>query len=66
MGVPGADDVMLEYQSTSYHDIAYLHRQLAKRPAPEFDFWLQARGITDGLGRLQVADGPHPLREITR
>lgn len=65
MGVPGADDVMLEYQSTSYHDIAYLHRQLDKRPAPEFDLWLQARGITNRLGLLQVDDGPHPLREIT-
>lgn len=66
MGVPGADDVMLEYQSTSYHDIAYLHRQLGKRPAPEFDAWLHNQGVIDESGTLQIDDGPHRLREILR
>jgi ethanolamine ammonia-lyase large subunit len=40
MGVPGADDVMLNYQSTSFHDIAYLRSALQLRPAPEFESWL--------------------------
>jgi ethanolamine ammonia-lyase large subunit len=40
MGVPGADDVMLNYQSTSFHDALYLRRQLGLRPAPEFEIWL--------------------------
>ena len=46
MGVPGTDDVMLGYQSTSYHDAAYLRRVLGLRPAPEFADWLDAQGIT--------------------
>ena len=40
MGVPGADDVMLHYQSTSFHDALYLRRALGLRPAPEFEAWL--------------------------
>jgi ethanolamine ammonia-lyase large subunit len=40
MGVPGADDVMLHYQSTSFHDALYLRKLLARRPAPEFEDWL--------------------------
>jgi ethanolamine ammonia-lyase large subunit len=42
MGVPGADDVMLHYQSTSFHDALYLRRVLGLRPAPEFEAWLQS------------------------
>ena len=45
MGVPCADDVMLNYQSTSYHDAALVRRLLGLRPAPEFEAWLQSRGI---------------------
>jgi ethanolamine ammonia-lyase large subunit len=41
MGVPGADDVMLNYQSTSFHDVAYLRSALKLRPAPEFESWLE-------------------------
>jgi ethanolamine ammonia-lyase large subunit len=40
MGVPGADDVMLQYQSTSFHDALYLRSVLGLRPAPEFEAWL--------------------------
>jgi ethanolamine ammonia-lyase large subunit len=40
MGVPGADDIMLNYQSTSFHDALYLRRALGLRPAPEFEAWL--------------------------
>ncbi len=65
MGVPGADDVMLEYQSTSYHDIAYLHRQFGVRPAPEFDAWLHTQGIVDDSNRLTPVAAHHPLLELT-
>src|SRR5579885_3499528 len=43
MGVPGADDVMLHYQSTSFHDALYLRSVLGLRPAPEFEAWLERR-----------------------
>ncbi len=55
MGVPGADDVMLHYQSTSFHDALYLRQALGRRPAPEFEGWLERMGITDGGGRLRPA-----------
>jgi len=45
MGVPGADDVMLSYQSTSFHDALYLRRVLGLRPAPEFESWLAGEGF---------------------
>jgi len=47
MGVPGADDVMLAYQSSSFHDALYLRRVLGLRPAPEFEAWLERMGIFD-------------------
>ena len=50
MGVPGADDVMLNYQSTSFHDAMYLRKVLKKRPAPEFEEWLLKMGIFDEQG----------------
>jgi len=49
MGVPGADDIMLNYQSTSFHDALYLRSVLGLRPAPEFEAWLahsESRQIT--------------------
>ncbi|MBL8437730.1 MAG: ethanolamine ammonia-lyase subunit EutB [Zoogloeaceae bacterium] len=52
MGVPGADDVMLNYQSTSFHDALYLRDLLNLRPAPEFEAWLERFGITATGGRL--------------
>lgn len=57
MGVPGADDVMLGYQSTSFHDALYLSQTLSLRRAPEFEQWLAAMAITDDAGRLR-ADTP--------
>ena len=45
MGVPGADDIMLNYQTTSFHDALYARRVLALKPAPEFEAWLQRLGI---------------------
>ncbi|GAB3626683.1 Ethanolamine ammonia-lyase heavy chain [Pandoraea terrae] len=53
MGVPGGDDVMLNYQSTSFHDTLYVREVLGLRRAPEFERWLQAMGITDASGRIQ-------------
>jgi ethanolamine ammonia-lyase large subunit len=50
MGVPGADDVMLNYQSTSFHDALFVRRLLGLKRAPEFEAWLQRMGITDGRG----------------
>ena len=47
MGIPGADDIMLNYQSTSFHDALYLRRVLGLRPAPEFEQWLLRQGIMD-------------------
>jgi len=53
MALPVGDDIMLNYQSTSYHDIPTLRRLLGKRPTPEFDAWLEAKGLWRG-------DGPGP------
>jgi len=61
MGVPGADDIMLNYQSTSFHDVLYLRQALGLRPAPEFEEWLLTMGIFDAAGRLPRADPQHPL-----
>lgn len=56
MGVPGADDIMLNYQSTSFHDALYLRQVLQKRPAPEFEAWLQQQGLMNDKGeQLPVA-----------
>ncbi|HZZ85587.1 MAG TPA: ethanolamine ammonia-lyase subunit EutB [Anaeromyxobacteraceae bacterium] len=61
MGVPGADDVMLNYQSTSFHDVQYLRQVLGLRPAPEFEAWLQRMGIVDERLRLRPLGRGHPL-----
>jgi ethanolamine ammonia-lyase large subunit len=61
MGVPGADDIMLNYQSTSFHDAAYLRRLLGRTSAPEFQRWLVEQGIVNAHdGRLQ------PIRPNSR
>jgi ethanolamine ammonia-lyase large subunit len=61
MGVPGADDVMLSYQSSSFHDALYLRQVLGKRPAPEFEAWLERMGIADAAGRLTDSGEPGAL-----
>jgi ethanolamine ammonia-lyase large subunit len=61
MGVPGADDIMLNYQSTSFHDTLYLRQAFGLRPAPEFEDWLARMGILDERLRLAPADAAHPL-----
>ena len=65
MGVPGADDVMLGYQSTSFHDALYLRELLGLRPAPEFERWLQEMGVFDRTNRL-LPPGGRALRLLER
>ena len=67
MGVPCSDDVMLNYQSTSYHDIAAVRRLFGLKPAPEFAAWLERHGILDAHGRLaghRQALGDQLLRSL--
>ncbi|WP_183574816.1 ethanolamine ammonia-lyase subunit EutB [Mucilaginibacter sp. X5P1] len=52
MGIPGSDDIMLNYQSTSFHDALYLRKVLDLKPAPEFEQWLIKQGIMDEKGSL--------------
>lgn len=62
MGIPGSDDVMLNYQSTSFHDALYIRRVLGLRPAPEFETWLEQVGIFDGRGAPRVGQAlPAPF-----
>lgn len=61
MGVPGADDIMLNYQSTSYHDSHFLRQTLGLRPAPEFESWLLNNGIIDEQLRLNPVSRGHRL-----
>jgi ethanolamine ammonia-lyase large subunit len=63
MGVPGADDIMLNYQSTSFHDTLYLRKVLNKRPAPEFEEWLLQQGIIDKEGNKLPISKSHLLLE---
>lgn len=57
MGVPGADDVMLNYQSTSFHDQLYIREVLGLKRAPEFEDWLRRMDIIDAAGRLSTGQG---------
>jgi len=61
--VPGADDVMLGYQSTSYHDALYARRIGRKRPAPEFEAWLDRVGLLAEDGGIRAVD---PARSVLR
>ena len=61
MGVPGADDIMLGYQSTSFHDAHYLRQLLSRRPAPEFEAWLEQMQIQGPANRLLPVRERHPL-----
>jgi ethanolamine ammonia-lyase large subunit len=69
MAVPGADDIMLNYQTTSFHDALYARRALGLKPAPEFEAWLQNLGIftaeeTINLGRELPANFANVLRRL--
>lgn len=64
MGVPGADDVMLNYQSTSYHDVATVRRMLGLAPAPEFAQWLRNLGLVDEDGLLRLQTPPASFSQL--
>ncbi|WP_072803367.1 ethanolamine ammonia-lyase subunit EutB [Rhodococcoides yunnanense] len=66
IAVPGADDVMLGYQSLSFHDVLYVRQVLGLGPAPEFAAWLERLGMMDGNGRILDIDAAgSPLRALT-
>jgi ethanolamine ammonia-lyase large subunit len=62
MGIPGSDDIMLNYQSTSFHDALYLRNVLGLKPAPEFEQWLVKQGIIDKQGKLSAQPDPRLLK----
>ncbi len=66
MGVPGADDIMLNYQSTSFHDQLYLREVMGLRRAPEFEAWMERMGLADAGGRLLAGEGGRALLEAVR
>ena len=61
IGVPGADDIMLNYQSTSFHDALYIRELLSLKRAPEFDSWLEKMRLIDTQGHLLDPSKQHPL-----
>jgi ethanolamine ammonia-lyase large subunit len=66
IGVPGADDIMLNYQSTSFHDASFVRKTLGLRPAPEFEQWLIQQGIMDDEGSLlTVNHADHLLKALS-
>ncbi|WP_333824845.1 ethanolamine ammonia-lyase subunit EutB [Pinisolibacter sp.] len=65
IAVPGADDIMLNYQSLSHHDVVRLRHLLGLRPAPEFEAWLARMGLLDAAGRLPaLAPDPSTARRL--
>jgi ethanolamine ammonia-lyase large subunit len=58
MGVPGADDIMLGYQSTSFHDALAMRDLYGCKPAPEFEAWLMKQGLMDGANRIRPRELP--------
>lgn len=65
MGIPGADDIMLNYQSTSFHDALYLRDLLKLKRAPEFETWLSNIGLLDTIGNIISPSLKHPLLQIS-
>jgi ethanolamine ammonia-lyase large subunit len=61
MGIPGSDDIMLNYQSTSFHDAMYLRRVLGLKHAPEFERWLKKQEILDDKGNILPLHRSHKL-----
>jgi len=60
MGIPGSDDVMLNYQTTSFHDALYARRVLGLKAAPEFEDWLQESGIFTAGEQIGLSDALAP------
>jgi ethanolamine ammonia-lyase large subunit len=61
MGIPGADDIMLNYQTTSFHDALYLRKVLGLKAAPEFEAWLKKMQIMDANGQVQPINEVHHM-----
>jgi ethanolamine ammonia-lyase large subunit len=68
MGIPGSDDIMLNYQTTSFHDALYARELLGLKPAPEFEAWLQRIGIFDQHNHLAYGNQslPAPFEHVMR
>src|SRR5271169_404078 len=64
MGVPGADDIMLGYQSTSFHDALAMRDLFGRRPAPEFEAWLRRQGFIDTADRIRPRSLPNNFRAL--
>ena len=64
MGVPGADDIMLGYQSTSFHDALAMRDLFGRRPAPEFEAWLERQGLMDDAERIRPRELPGRFRAL--
>jgi ethanolamine ammonia-lyase large subunit len=64
MGVPGADDIMLGYQSTSFHDALVMRDLFGRRPAPEFEAWLGRHGLMDAADRIRPRSMPGRFRAL--
>ena len=60
MGIPGSDDVMLNYQTTSFHDALYVRRVLGLKPSPEFEAWLRAQEIFTGTSDMTLGSDVPP------
>ena len=64
MGIPGSDDIMLNYQTTSFHDALYARKVIGSKPAPEFEDWLHGSGIFAPGDELKLSDGlPPPFQQ---
>ena len=61
MGVPGTDDIMLNYQSTSFHDAMFIRKLLQLKPAPEFESWLMKNGWMNENGNMLSPTATHPM-----
>lgn len=61
MGIPGSDDIMLNYQTTSFHDALYLRKVLGLKAAPEFEQWLKSMHIMDSQGQIQPVTSQHHM-----
>jgi ethanolamine ammonia-lyase large subunit len=64
MGVPGADDIMLGYQSTSFHDALAMRDLYGRRPAPEFEAWLTRQGLMDKANRIRPGELPARFKAL--
>lgn len=66
MGIPGSDDIMLNYQTTSFHDALYIREVLGMRAAPEFEQWLIKHLIFDSQGRLNQSSNTGPFAQTLK